>query len=168
MADEKEQKKATDPAKIAKIITLVLAVMNIAVCGGGAALVYMATLGSHVEPVTEEHEKENLKTERGIASEKPLMFTMEPFTVNLDGFPKRTIRLGISLEMLDESGFEEVVRLGPGARDEIVRLLNGKNFSEVETIQGKLFLKNQIAISLNHFLKEGVVSNVYFNDFVVQ
>ena len=70
--------------------------------------------------------------------------------------------------MLDEEGYEEVINLGPEARDSIVRILNEKRFGDVETVQGKLHLKNQIASELNVFLQQGVVKNVYFSDFVIQ
>jgi len=35
--------------------------------------------------------------------------------------------------MLDDKGFEEVVTLGPQARDAIVRILHSKKFEDVET-----------------------------------
>ncbi|MGZ3722840.1 MAG: flagellar basal body-associated FliL family protein [Bdellovibrionales bacterium] len=49
-----------------------------------------------------------------------------------------------------------------------MRILNGKAFNDVETVQGKLHLKNQIISDLNQSLKKGVVKNVYFNELVVQ
>ncbi len=54
------------------------------------------------------------------------------------------------------------------ARDKIVRVLNDKNFNDLESIQGKLFLKDTIAMEVNSILKEGVVKDVFFSDFVVQ
>ena len=70
--------------------------------------------------------------------------------------------------MLDKDGFEEVVRNSPAARDSIVRILNSKTYDDIETIQGKLFLKDQIAVTLNRSLDEGVVKDVYFGEFLVQ
>jgi flagellar FliL protein len=93
---------------------------------------------------------------------------MEPFTVNLGGSRRQTIRVALTLQMLDQDGFEEVVEHNPAARDAIVRLLNEKTFPDVESIQGKLYLKDQIAARLNEFLKRGVVKDVFFSDFVVQ
>ncbi|MNU01437.1 flagellar basal body-associated protein FliL [compost metagenome] len=54
------------------------------------------------------------------------------------------------------------------ARDQIVRILNDKNFSDLESIQGKLFLKDKIASEVNQLLRKGVVKDVFFSDFVVQ
>ncbi|RYZ69321.1 MAG: hypothetical protein EOP05_15020 [Proteobacteria bacterium] len=70
--------------------------------------------------------------------------------------------------MLDKDGFEEIVRNSPAARDAIMRILNRKSFDDVETIQGKLFLKDQISVALNEAMKAGVVKDIYFNEFLVQ
>jgi len=93
---------------------------------------------------------------------------MPAFTVNLAGSPQRLIRVEMTFEMLDKDGFEEIVRNSPRARDEIVRILNAKTFDDVETIQGKLFLKDQIAVALNQSMKSGVVKDIFFNEFLVQ
>ncbi|MNL31404.1 flagellar basal body-associated protein FliL [compost metagenome] len=100
----------------------------------------------------------------------PLIYTMDKFTVNLEGEPKRTIRLEVNLQLLGAEGFEEVMEPEnrAKARDQIVRILNDKNFSDLESIQGKLFLKDKIASEVNHLLKKGVVKDVFFSDFVVQ
>ena len=100
----------------------------------------------------------------------PLVYTMDKFTVNLGGEPKRTIRLEVNLEMLGKEGFEEIVDTDnrAKARDKIVRILNDNTFNDLETIQGKLFLKDRIATDINSLLDKGVVKDVYFSEFVVQ
>lgn len=158
--------KKFDPSTIT---TLLLAVLNLGVMGGGGFLIFKSTLGYERPSVREETVLEELKKERESADNADaIMFTMEPFTVNLNGSPRRIIRVEMSLEMLDKEGFEEVVTLGPSARDAVVKILNAKEFRDVETIQGKLFLKDQIAVTLNGHLKKGVVTDVFFNDFLVQ
>ena len=74
----------------------------------------------------------------------------------------------MSIEMLSEEGFEELITQGGKARDEIVNILNNKRFEDLESIQGKLFLKDQIARRVNSYLERGVVKDIYFSDFVVQ
>ena len=93
---------------------------------------------------------------------------METFNTNLNGIPRRMIRAAVTLEMLDDEGFEEVVLLGAEARDSVLKILNSKQFDEIESVQGKLLLKNQIITQVNGFLRKGVVKNVYFSDLVVQ
>ena len=132
-------------------------------------MAYLGTLGWHPPKITEAQ----LQAERGLDKANdagPLIYTMDKFTVNLDGEPRRVIRLEVNLEMLNKDGFEEVINTDnrAKARDKIVQILNNKTFNDLETIQGKLFLKDQIATEINAFLHEGVVKDIYFTEFAVQ
>lgn len=171
MADEKtgdNKSKAGLAGKITKLLPIIFVVLNLAVSGAGIYFVFLATVGWKYPAISEEQEAEHLPEMREKRDNSPIIYTLDKFTVNLDGSPKRIIQTEVSLEMLDEKGFEEVVTLGAQARDAIVRLLNGKTFTDIETIQGKLFLKDQIAMTLNKLLRKGVVKGVYFSNFVVQ
>ena len=163
------------PLNLKLILGIVFAVLNLGVLGGGAFLVYKSTLGHHA-PAIREGELAEAKKAREVALDAelgklgPLIYTMDKFTVNLIGEPKRTVRLEVNLEMLGKDGFEELISSEnrAKARDRIVRILNEKSFAEVESIQGKLFLKDRIAGEINSILKDGVVKDVYFSEFVVQ
>jgi flagellar FliL protein len=167
-AAEDKSKPTGDPARLGKILKVVFLVVNLVVLGAGAAFVYTTTVGYHPAVVTNEEVLAQLEKERGQVASKPVLYTMDKFTANLDGFPTRVLQTQLNLEMLDEDGFEEVVTMGSQARDLIMRILNGKRFQEVETSQGKLFLKDQIRTALNSQLKRGVIKDVYFSEFVVQ
>ena len=152
-----------------KLGPLLLAVLNLSAMGGGGFLIYKSTLGFERPSIREEIVFEEMERESETADEtQALLFSMDKFTVNLTGSPRRVMQIEMSLEMLDKEGFEEVVTLGPQARDAIVRILNGKEYLDVETIQGKLFLKDQIALALNEHLTKGVVKDIYFSEFLVQ
>ncbi len=162
------QANAGPKRDIKKILGFAFAGLNIAVLGAGVYLVFQATLGvQHKATSNEQVERELASFEESLRGD-PVLYTMAPFNTNLDGLPRRLIRLDLSLEMMDEEGYEEVIGLTPQARDSIMRLLNGKSFGDLETVQGKLHLKNQIIADLNTALKKGVVKNVYFNELVVQ
>lgn len=164
-APEGEPKKF-NAAKFAMPLFIAL---NLTVLGIGSFATYQATLGWVRPSVREPAAIDQLKSERETEGVRDsVLYTMPTFTVNLDGQPRRLIRVSLTLEMLDKDGFEEVVRNSPAARDSIVRILNAKTYDDIETIQGKLFLKDQIAVTLNKSLKEGVVKDVYFGDFLVQ
>lgn len=175
MAEQKkEAAKEKKPLNAMLLIQIAFTVVNIAVIGLGGYLVYASTLGWKSPSITEknlEHERQQLEVSE-LSSEAlgPLIYTMDKFTINLDGEPKRTIRLEINLEMLGKDGFEEVINTDnrAKARDRIVRLIGEKNYSELESIQGKLFLKDRIAMEINSLLDKGVVKDVYFSEFVVQ
>ena len=171
MAEDKEDKKQEAPKKafpVKAVLTIAFVVVNLAGSVGGLFLVYMATLGMERKHITEATELASLKKTDEDKVPDSIIYTMEPLTVNLDGTPHRIIRAVISLEMMDDRGFEEVVRMGAQPRDQIVRLFNHKTFSDVESIQGKLTLKDEISTIVNSKLKDGIVKDVYFNEFVVQ
>lgn len=134
----------------------------------GLLLAYNATVGANTAEITEELETPKFSTARADRESHPIFFTMDKITVNLDGYPRRIMQTEINLEMLDEKGFEEVVTLGPKARDAILHVLTSKKYDDIDTLQGKLFLKDQIASTLNQFMNEGIVKDVYFSEFIVQ
>lgn len=195
MAEEKKDNKEKKSLNLMLIMQIVFAVVNVGVIGWGSYLVYASTIGWHAPEISEselaeEREKAELADEAtgggggehggehgGAAAPGPkysgvgpLIYTLDKFTVNLDGEPRRTIRLEINLEMLAKDGFEEIISTDnrAKARDKIVRMLNDKTFAELESIQGKLFLKDRIAMEVNSILDKGVVKDVYFSEFVVQ
>ncbi len=175
MAENKEQKPEGKKLPVGLILQALFAVLNLGVTGLGAYWVYSATIGWHAPEITEadlasKKAAEEQKQASSGAETGPLVYTMDKFTVNLAGEPKRTIRIEVNLEMLGKEGFEEIINTDnrAKARDSIVRILNDKTFGDLESIQGKLFLKDRIATDVNALLDRGVVKDVYFSEFVVQ
>lgn len=162
---------APKPKKnLGMIMQIAFAVINLSAMGFGSYLVYASTIGWTNPSITEEASEHEMAAESEGETSGPLVYTMEKFTVNLGGEPKRTILLEVNLEMLGKDGFEEVMTSDSRAkaRDRIVRLLNEQAFSDLESIQGKLFLKDKIAYEVNGVLKAGVVKDVFFSNFLVQ
>jgi flagellar FliL protein len=174
MAEQTEQKAQKKSLPMGLILQILFAVVNIAVVGTGAYFVYASTIGWTSPQITEEqlaeqHQKEEEKSSSE-AENGPLVYTMDKFTANLAGEPKRMIRVEVNLEMLGKDGFEEIINPDHSAkaRDRIMKILEDKSFADLETIQGKLFLKEKIATEINALLDQGVVKDVYFSEFVVQ
>jgi flagellar protein FliL len=155
-------------SKMKSILIGISVLLNFCVLGLGSYWVYTSTMGYESPSITE-------KSLRTIASlpehlnEGVMVYTMDKFVVNLAGLPKRTIRIQINLDMISAESFEGIMdnENRARARDKIVRLLNEKTFDELETIQGKLFLKDKIVQEVNSVLKVGLVKDVYFTDFVM-
>lgn len=151
-----------------KIMTVSLIAINVSVLGLGTYWVYISTIGYEHPKVTETalREPANLKEKFGDA---PMIYTMDKFTVNLSGVPKRTIRLQINLDMISPVAFQEIMdfEYRAKARDKIVKILTEKTVDDLETIQGKLFLKDKIVAEVNQILDRGLVKDVYFTDFVM-
>ncbi|MCX7979326.1 MAG: flagellar basal body-associated FliL family protein [Bdellovibrionaceae bacterium] len=170
MAEEKEQgQSAKKPRNMGAIMGILFAVVNLGITGAGAYMVYASTIGWEAPKLTEEDLTKDVEQ---LVSENlaPYIYKMDKFTVNLGGEPKRTIRIEVQLEMLGPEGLEEIMDFDnrSRARDLIVRMLNSKTFSEIESIQGKLELKSRITQEITGILKSGIVKEVYFTDFVVQ
>ena len=150
------------------LLPKILIVLNLVAMGIGGYLAYLGTLGMDHETMREMKARELVYTEE-IFKGKPVTYSLEPFTVNLaDQEDSRIVQVKVTLEMLDETGFEEVVSMGAHARDTIVNILNGKKFLELQTIQGKLFLKDEITVALNQQLKRSFIKDIYFSRFVLQ
>jgi flagellar FliL protein len=163
-----EAESTKPPRDFKKILTFAFMGINLIVLGLGAYLVYISTVGFVPKSLSDQQADRELASFEESLRGDPVLYTMAPFNTNLEGVPRRLIRLDLSLEMMDEEGYEEVIGIVPEARDSIMRILNGKTFEDVETVQGKLHLKNQIVAQLNSELKKGVVKNVYFSELVVQ
>lgn len=153
---------------VKKIVAAVLAALNFAVLGIGTYWVYISTIGFHPLALTEKKMREPANLAEKF-DKAPMVYTMDQFVVNLSGLPKRTIRLQVNLDMIDPVAFQEIMDFEnrAKARDKIVRILNDKTFDDLETIQGKLFLKDKIVAEVNKTLKKGLVKDVYFTDFIM-
>ena len=153
---------------VKKILTGILVATNLSVLGLGSYWVYISTVGYEPPVITENTMREpaSLKEKFGDA---PMIYTMDKFTVNLSGVPKRTIRLQVNLDMISPVAFQEIMDFDyrAKARDRIVKILIDKTVDDLETIQGKLFLKDKIVAEVNQILKHGLVKDVYFTDFVM-
>lgn len=153
---------------VKKILMGLLVVVNVSVLGVGTYWVYISTIGYDFPKVTESSLREpaSLKEKFG---DIPMIYTMDKFTANLAGVPKRTIRVQVNLDMISPLAFQEIMdfEYRAKARDRIVRILNEKTVDELESIQGKLFLKDKIVSEVNQILNKGLVKDVYFTDFVM-
>ena len=97
------------------------------------------------------------------------IFPLEPFIVNIyDGQELRYLKVKVELEMANPASKGELeLRLAP-IRDSILVLISTKTLQEVQDMQGKNQLKEQILSSINKFVPPGAVTKIYFTDFVVQ
>lgn len=167
MATAAENAPSKANKSMAWIMFLAFSGLNVLAGLASLFLVYNATIG-FVYPSSTEQDLAKEMAERKPASQGEALYTLESMTVNLNGVPSRMMRVQLSLALLDEEGFEEIMDLGGRVRAEVARVLSSKNYNEIESLQGKLFLKDEIVLALNTMLKRGVVKDLYFTDFVVQ
>ena len=96
------------------------------------------------------------------------MYALEPFIVNIyDGQELRYLKVKIEMEMSGAVKGELDARLPP-IRDAILILLSAKTLQDIQDVQGKNQLKEEILVAVNKIVPPGKISKIYFTDFVVQ
>ena len=96
-------------------------------------------------------------------------FPLEPFIVNIyDGQEARYLKLKVEFEMAGPEVKGEIEARQAPLRDAILVLLITKTLQEVQDLQGKNQLREEILTAVNRILPPGKVTRVYFTDFVVQ
>ena len=105
----------------------------------------------------------------GVTSPAANIFPLEPFIVNIyDGQELRYLKVKVELEMVGPAIKAEIEgRLAP-IRDSILILLSAKTLQDVQDVQGKNALKDEILGAINRNIPPGKIVKVYFTDFVVQ
>lgn len=105
----------------------------------------------------------------GAAGPSANIFPLDPFIVNIyDGQELRYLKVKVELEMVGPAIKPEIEgRLAP-IRDSILILLSAKTLQDVQDVQGKNTLKDEILGAINKNIPPGKIAKVYFTDFVVQ
>ena len=169
-----EEEKKGLPIKLILIVVGVLAL-----AGGG----YFAYTNFFQEEAVEESAEGGKEGEEGAAGadgadgekeeELPpdvgVMFTMDPFVVNLAGSKgKRFLKVTTTLELSSPEVNPEFEENLQKITDSILVLLSSKSFEDVYSVQGKFKLKDEITTRVNRFLVVGHVKDAYFTEFIVQ
>ncbi|NGZ05491.1 MAG: hypothetical protein G8237_03975 [Magnetococcales bacterium] len=190
MADEAEQESGGGKGGGLMKIILPLVALLLGVGGGyfiGSSMGgKQAAQAEKLEPTPEQKAK---KPEEMVGA----MFKLDPFVVNLNE-PKgnRYLKTSIQLEMDDggkksdvkpgekkEEGKEgaaggkspleqELERRKPQLQDVILALLTSKSSRELQALEGKFRLREELLARINALLVNGSITRVYFTEFVIQ
>jgi flagellar FliL protein len=190
MAEEKTENKevaASPPSGGGSKLALLLSVVNLLLVLGIGAVVFMQfQKDKHVETVADINPQDNshqepaegAKAEGGekkdsaaaVPKSTSQVITFEQFTVNLStsaGTPPRFARVVIAVEVASTETATELNQKTPQVRNAILDLFNSKRPSDLQTGEGRNFLKEEIRNALNSFLVTGKVRGVFFSNFVV-
>ncbi|MBT4375720.1 MAG: hypothetical protein HOD16_08550 [Nitrospina sp.] len=179
MAEEEAGEEGGEGAEEKKglPIKLILIVVGVLALAGGGYFAY--TNFFQEEAVEESAEKDKNGEEGGEGAgdenseELPpgvgVMFTMDPFVVNLAGSNgKRFLKVTATLELSSPEVNPEFEENLQKITDSILVLLSSKSFEDVYSVQGKFKLKDEITTRVNRFLVVGHVKDAYFTEFIVQ
>lgn len=95
-------------------------------------------------------------------------FSVGDFTANLAGPASSSyVKVTVNFEISTDADEEEMKQRKPQFRDKIISLLNSKKPSDLQSSEGRNYLKEEIKTVANTFVKKGKVEGVYFSAFVV-
>lgn len=104
------------------------------------------------------------------AKEADKVISLEQFTVNLStavGAPPKFARVVIAVEVGSAETSAELTQKMPQVRNSIIDLFNSKRPADLQTGEGRNFLKEEIRNALNSFLVTGKVKGIFFSNFSV-
>jgi len=162
-----EQAKSQDaPAKDNKKLFIMIGAAVIAVAILGAAAMFFLGGKSEKKPA-QESAKTEAKGGEGAAA--ATSYPLEPFIVNIyDGQEIRYLKLKVEFELANAQAKPELDAKVAPLRDAILILLTTKTMQEIQDLQGKNQLREQILGAVNKIVPPGKVTKIYFTDFVVQ
>ncbi|NOY64543.1 MAG: flagellar basal body-associated FliL family protein [Nitrospirae bacterium] len=165
MAEEKEevQKEEEKPKKKGKSKLIIIIVLVLVLAGGGGFFAYTKFFANKGSANTEEVKKE----EDLIKEEEPMLFSLEPFVVNLSD-RGRFLKVTLKLELVDKRYEKLAEARVPQIRDAIITLISSKSAESISTPEGKFQLKDELLMRANSATGRDIFKNVYFTDFVMQ
>jgi flagellar FliL protein len=168
MADEEEEVfEAPPPSKLPVILGVVAA----AILGGAGVAFLMGGTGDAAG--------EGLIGAAGAAEEgapgpgalggnERIVFSLETFNVNLRGAGGgRVLRMEVQIEIRQKDE-QHIQRAVPRLRDGVLTLASDYTFADLEGLDGKTRLRDELHGRLNKLLDYGRIERVYFTEFVVQ
>jgi flagellar FliL protein len=158
---------------MSKTMLVVVAVVSFVVLGiTGTGLLIMwnklSSLDQIVNPTTEEKSEDTNEEEEEEDVMGPI-YALDTFIANLaDEGGKRYLRVTMELELKDTTVREDLEKRLPQIRNAVLMLLPTKRHEDIQNIEGKIVLRNEIIDRLNSLFKEDRIANLYFTEFVIQ
>ena len=81
---------------------------------------------------------------------------------------KRIIKLKITIESIDPKSIEKLAEKSFLVRDEVNKIVRNKTDDELEGADGQKNLQKEIKDSLIILFEDETITNVYFNEFIIQ
>jgi flagellar FliL protein len=136
------------------------------IIGVALAVAVLAAVGTFL--LTGESKGSSHKVEK-VSPETMTMFTLDPFIVNIyDGQDLRYLKLKVEMELANAEAKNELTARQAQIRDAILSILTAKTLQDLQYLQGKNQLKQEILATVTRIATPGKVKQIYFTDFVVQ
>jgi flagellar protein FliL len=162
MAEEKKEVKDAEKEQSPKKSKLKLIIIAVAVMLIGAGGIYGYSMYDKEKKDNAEETKEKILS---------IVCPLNSFVVNLQdktGVGKRYLKLTMQLEVGKEDDKLLIGNHNAQIRDTVLLLLSSQSLKEINTMEGKLELKQTLLSRMNQILGDSVVRGIYFTEFVVQ
>lgn len=164
MAEEAEQEQSGGGG-IVKLLILVIPALLVGLGGGYFIGKSLTETAMKEEQIKEPKEEEAKVKEPSVGP----MFKLDAFTVNLheprgNRYLKTTIQLELDSDLLKP----EVEKRLPQIQDIVLALLTSKTTEELQSLEGKFRLREELLSRINALLVNGKLKRVYFTEFVIQ
>lgn len=81
---------------------------------------------------------------------------------------KRILKLKITIESIDERSIQKLTEKTFLVRDEVNKIVRNKTDEQLEGTDGQINLQKEIRDNLIILFEDETITNVYFNDFIIQ
>jgi len=162
MAEEKEEVKNAEEEQAPKKSKLKLIIIAVVILFIGAGGIF---------GYSKYNNGKKEKADKRKADKMSIVCPLNSFVVNLldkQGVGKRYLKVTMQLEVGNEEEKLLIENHNPQIRDIILLLLSSQSLKEINTMEGKLELKQALLSRMNQILGDGVVRRIYFTEFVVQ
>jgi flagellar FliL protein len=167
--DQSAQEKPQAQPNSKKKLLIIIGAVVIAVAVGGGATFFMLHGSSNEAGAKEGKSEHGEKSEKGEKGETLNICTLEPFIVNIyDGQELRYLKLKLEIDLSSAEVKDELTARQAELRDAVLAILTTKTMQDIQFLQGKNQLKQEIMAAVTHMLSPGKVKQIYFTDFVVQ
>lgn len=147
------------------VLAVVVVVVLVLVMGGGKK----DGAAAKSDAAAEGKPAESGAGEKGAAGAASNIHPLEPFIVNIyDGQEIRYLKLKVEFELANPGVKAELEAKQAPLRDAVLVLLTTKTLRDIQDLQGKNQLREEILSAVGRILAPGKVTRVYFTDFVVQ
>jgi flagellar FliL protein len=149
-------------------LPMILGILGVFIIGGGIGWA-VSMLMAPADPAADEKSSSSEEgKEEGTEEVVTTMTNFGSFTVNLrSSAGGRVLQMEIQVESDAESAVKVNERL-PQLRDSVILLASDYSYDELEGIDGKFRLKDDIHARVNAVMEPLEVHRVYFTEFVVQ
>ena len=176
MAEEKsveaDEAPATAPKKgIARLLPLIGGVGGGLVLGGVLGFTLLGPKLTHRAPAVAAHDAKAVSGEAGAkkADAAPPMYQLDNLVMNPAGSGgAHFLLMSVALQVKDAASIEVLKGRDAELRDTILRLFSRKNIDQLSDINSRDQFAGELTTVLGTVFGNGIVTKIYFPQFVIQ